>query len=224
MDISFVILTWNSINHINMCIKSYSVALANEQLHAQFLIVDNGSADNTVNEIENKIFPDLPSCCEGKLFKLNKNFGTTISRNIALRKATGKYIVVCDSDTEYQSGLWKEAIDYLENNSGVGILAPCLRYPDGIIQNSVKKFPTVTDKLIKLGKIFFGYNIGKNDFYSDFPWVRNKSSEFYHSRVGKNVDPISKIDDFADKVQIKMREHWFEEVSFFKSIIDNCMV
>ena len=175
IDISFVILTWNSINHINRCINSYSAELAKERLHTQFLIVDNGSSDSTVNEIENKIFANLPFFCEGKLFRLHKNNGTTISRNIALRAAMGKYVVVCDSDTEYQSGVWKEAINYLKNNIDVGILAPCLRYPDGIIQNSVKKFPTATDKLMKLGKIFFGFNAGKSDFYADFPWEKIRS-------------------------------------------------
>ena len=52
----------------------------------------------------------------------------------------------------------------------MGILAPCLIYPDGTIQNSVKKFPTVTDKLRKLGQIFLRLPLGRSDFYPDFPW------------------------------------------------------
>lgn len=170
IDVSFVILTWNSAEYIKKCIDSYARAVSHEGLTVEFLVVDNGSSDGTLNEIENSVFPNLPVQCIGKLYKLEKNFGTTKSRNIALRKASGRWIVICDSDTEYFSGSWKQAIDYLAQNKSVGILAPCLIYPSGVVQNSVKKFPTIIDKLTKLGKIFFKLPVGKSDFYQDFPW------------------------------------------------------
>lgn len=171
-DLSFVILTWNSAQYIEKCVNSFAQAVAEGGLSAEFLIVDNGSSDGTSRKTERSIFPNLPSACVGKLYKLNRNFGTTVSRNIALREAKGKYIVVCDSDTEYLSGSLGATLDYLAKNKGIGILAPCLIYPDRTIQNSVKRFPTITDKLEKLVQIFLRLPVGRSDFYSDFPWER----------------------------------------------------
>lgn len=174
-DISFVIITWNSEKYIYQCIRSYIESVHREHLNAEFLIVDNGSKDRTTDIVENDILSKLPADITGRLFRLRKNLGTTISRNIALKAVSGNHIVVCDSDTEFMEGEWKEVFKYL-NNSGVGIIAPQLIYPDGKIQNSVKYFPTLTDKVLKLKKIFFNLKAGScNDFYEDFPWNSPRS-------------------------------------------------
>ena len=170
MDISFIILTYNSLKYIEKCIRSYSESIAQEGLKAEFLIVDNGSTDGTTELINKKIFPKFPKSCKGELVQLNKNMGTTYSRNIGLKKAKGNYIVICDSDTEFIKGSWEKAIAYLKQNRELGLLAPCISYTDGKVQPSVKLFPTLTDKLLKLGKIFFNLKTDKKDFYPDFPW------------------------------------------------------
>lgn len=177
-DISFIILTWNSARYIECCVSSYSASIEKENLCAEFLIVDNGSQDNTINVIRNNVFPKLPNGFIGRLIALKKNFGTTISRNIALRKATGKYIIICDSDTVFKEGKWRDILNYLEEDKTIGIIAPCLAYPDGTIQNSVKKFPTLFDKISKLGKIFFNFSKGgSTDFYNNFPWTDIRYSD-----------------------------------------------
>jgi GT2 family glycosyltransferase len=169
-DISFVILTWNSAKYIDRCIKSYALSVEKECINAEFLIVDNGSSDSTVDIIESELFPSLPKGCVGRLYKLNKNMGTTKSRNLALRSVVSKYIVICDSDTEYKSGDWKKMLMCLDNDE-VGMIAPNILYPDGTVQNSVKKIPTILEKLLKLGKILFHFSKWSySDFYKDFPW------------------------------------------------------
>ena len=168
--ISFVILTWDSSKYIEGCIRSYYEALNKEGLYAEFLIVDNGSIDGTPEIVEDKILSQLQDGFSGRVFRLQKNLGTTVPRNIGLRNVSYPYIVICDSDTQYLSGSWSHALKFLSHNKDVGILAPKLMLSDGNCQNSVKKFPTMTDKLIKLGKIFFELPVGKSDFYQDFPW------------------------------------------------------
>jgi glycosyltransferase involved in cell wall biosynthesis len=171
-DISFIILTWNSEKYIRRCLESYILSIIRDKLTAEFLVVDNGSLDYTVYIIENDIFPGLAPGCSGRLFRLNNNLGTTKSRNIALKEAAGKYIAICDSDTEFWEGSWLEALNILDSTK-TGMLAPCLLYPDRTVQNSVKKFPTIQDKLRKFGKIFLKQQKGsRTDFYDDFPWDR----------------------------------------------------
>jgi GT2 family glycosyltransferase len=168
MKFSFIILTWNSKKYIEKCIKSYLVSLSDNGVDAEFLIVDNGSSDETVNIIEQKIIPALSNNFSIRIFKMQKNFGTTRPRNLAIKKAKGDFLIICDSDTQFISGDWKKAYTYLAQHTEVGIIAPHLFYEDGETQNSVKKFPTFLDKLLKLRKIFLKTEESTTDHYDRF--------------------------------------------------------
>ena len=140
MDISFVILTWNSEKYISQCLNSLFDDLDKSGLSYEIFIVDNGSIDSTpeiINKLEQSNYGVIHP-----IF-LKKNLGTTRSRNIALKKATGKYIVIMDSDTELLPGLVDGLIEILEKNHDVGIVVPLLVYPDGRYQKSIDIFPTI---------------------------------------------------------------------------------
>lgn len=168
--VSLIILTWNSEKYIDRCIISYANSFDNHSINAEFIIVDNGSNDNTVKIIEEDVKRSLPKYCSLFLIKLDRNKGTTIPRNIALKRAHGKFIIICDSDTEFIQGDWRKAFALLKDGN-IGIVAPSLYYDNGDIQHSVKKFPTLIDKLRKIPKIFFAISIKDKDFYEDFPWT-----------------------------------------------------
>ncbi|MCK5267149.1 MAG: glycosyltransferase [Spirochaetes bacterium] len=175
MKISFIIITWNSEEYIEKCIYSYAQSVVLDGFTAEFLIVDNGSADNTVKLLKDAVLPALPAGCKTEIFEFKRNLGTTKSRNFALKRATGEYVVICDSDTEFLDGNWHSVTDYLSKNEKVGIIAPHLFYENGNSQNSVKLFPTFFDKLLKLRKIFFKFFESGKDFYPGFPWVTIRS-------------------------------------------------
>ncbi len=170
MDVSFIILSWNSSNYIKRCLDSYANQLDREGLSGEFLITDNGSQDNTVEVIHNEVALGMSSLHTMEIIQLDKNYGTTISRNLALKKATGKYIIVCDSDTEYHKGSISGALDFLEQNKETGMIAPLLLWPEGEPQPTVRKFPTLFAKVAKILNIIFKIPIKDFDFYPDFPW------------------------------------------------------
>jgi len=167
MKISFVILTWNSQDYIEKCLLSYTRSLTSENVSAEFLVVDNGSKDKTA-EILEKLFKSLPDNLSGKIFKLKNNLGTTRSRNIALKQAKGEFIVVCDSDTEFLEGKWQDMFELFDLNSNLGLVAPQLINDDGKIQQSVKRFPTLINKVGRVFKIFLKKELAKDDLYEDF--------------------------------------------------------
>jgi hypothetical protein len=169
-DVSIITLTWNSEKYIKKCLTSYANSFSTQGICAEFIVIDNGSADSTTKIIEKDVAHLLPDCCTLNFIKLGKNMGTTMPRNIGISKSHAPVIIICDSDTEYTQGNWTEIFELVKHNKAVGIVAPCLCYHDGLIQPSVKKFPVITDKLRKLSKIFFGINLVDRDFYSTFPW------------------------------------------------------
>ena len=80
--ISFVILTWNSEKVISACLESIA---AMQMDGTEVILVDNGSSDGTKARIEQFIaaHPGLPV----RTVWLEKNYGTTISRNLGIKEA-----------------------------------------------------------------------------------------------------------------------------------------
>ncbi|MEN6474571.1 MAG: glycosyltransferase family 2 protein [Syntrophaceae bacterium] len=201
MDISFVILTWNSQGYIKRCVSSYAVALDKDGLSGEFLIVDNGSQDNTLAVLRDDVETSLSPNHAVKVIPLKENVGTTVSRNMAIRRASGKFIIVCDSDTEFSQGSFLPALDYLMKNPEVGIVAPLLLWPDGEPQPTVRRFPTLIAKVLKVMDIVFHLPVKNIDFYPDFPWdtvmtVQTAASAFWILNKGL----VEKVGYFDEKI------------------------
>lgn len=144
MDISFVILAWNSERYIAGCISSIINNLFESQYEFEILIVDNGSADGTVQLIRG-FESEYPRIIVPSFLRNNK--GTTVSRNIALKKARGNFICVMDSDVEVTTDVFTELITTLNNDQKIGIAVPKIIYPSGNWQKSYDQFPTLVHKI-----------------------------------------------------------------------------
>lgn len=166
VDLSFVILTWNSKKYLSCCLDSFIEQCNKEEISSEIIIVDNGSTDGTCALVRS--YCDKYSA-QVHLLSLGKNFGTTYPRNLALRKAQGQTCCVLDSDTEFNFGSIRNVINVLQNDK-IGMVAPQLMLPGNIIQNSVKKFPTFLDKIKKIPGIFLNKKVSRKDFYETFPF------------------------------------------------------
>jgi len=167
MLISFITLTWNSEKYLKGYFDSIISKCNVEQIDYEIIIIDNGSHDRTLS-ILNTYSMKLPE--KIRIIKLDRNRGTTYSRNLGFKVANGKYICVIDSDTELGTGNFREVLDRLQNHAEIGIIAPRLVLADGSVQNSVKRFPTLWDKLVKVPAVILRAKVPSVDFYQDFPF------------------------------------------------------
>ena len=141
--LAFIILTWNSEKFIYDCLESIN----NIEIESKAIIViDKGSKDNTVNIIRK--FKDI---C---LIELDKNYGTTFSRNIGLKMASKySYICIIDSDTIINNNAIENLIICLNEGTDHYIAVPRMVNIYHEHQLSYKKFPTVISKLLKAAPI-----------------------------------------------------------------------
>ena len=165
--LSFIILTWNSEKFLQACFKSIIAKCRDEQISFEVIVIDNGSSDNSAQVVKqfNNNYPG-----SFVLIALDQNTGTTYPRNLGMKQAKGSILCILDSDTELGEGSLTAIISYLQSDRQCGLICPRLQLPDGSTQNSVKKFPTMLDKLIKIPRIVFGIKTGNLDFYPDFPF------------------------------------------------------
>jgi len=150
MSISAVILSFNARDDLDRCVRSL---IEIEDLQAgtdQVLIVDNGSSDGS-KALMNRLAATYPGLVEG--IDLPINYGTTVSRNLALERAKGDYVLVIDSDIDFKRPVLKSLIKDLAIDPSIGIIAPRLIFPSGRVQMSTDVFPTVRRKVERLFRL-----------------------------------------------------------------------
>jgi GT2 family glycosyltransferase len=147
LDISFVILSWNSGHFLAGVLGTLERDLHGSGLTHEILVIDNGSRDDSLSILRGYEEQGLPLT----VIPLGHNTGTTFSRNIGLRMAKGRFICVLDSDMEFcEPHTLKTMLQVFETNPNAGIVAPILKYPSGNHQKSFDQFPTVSNKLKRL--------------------------------------------------------------------------
>lgn len=147
MDLSFVILSWNSAHFLDGLLNTLERDLKGSGLTHEIFIIDNGSKDGSLEKLRAYQDQGLPLT----VIPLGHNTGTTFSRNIGLRMARGRFVCVLDSDMEFcEPGTLKSMLAVFDAHPNAGIVAPILKYPSGNHQKSFDQFPTVTNKLKRL--------------------------------------------------------------------------
>lgn len=132
MDIklSIIIVSWNTAEITEKCVETINQYLPKSEI----IVVDNGSTDSTV-----KILSQIKNV---KIIENNANLGFAKANNIGLKEATSEYIVFMNSDIELLDSTISDMVQYLKNNSHIGIIGPKFLNPDLTPQASV--FPPQT--------------------------------------------------------------------------------
>lgn len=138
-QLSIVILTWNSRGLLEGCLAALPAATA--PLGIEIIVVDNGSRDDT---------PDLLAARPDLVVVQNpRNRGVAAGRNQGLRLARGEFVALLDVDTVAEPGSLATLVGHLRAAPDIGLVGPKLVGPDGELQYSCRRFPTVLDKLIR---------------------------------------------------------------------------
>ncbi len=137
MDLSIIILTWNTRDYLKKCLDSICETV--KEIRYEVIVVDNASGDDTVQMVEEK-YPDVI------LIRNYKNIGMP-ARNQGLKIAKGRFLFLLDVDTIVLPGAVNLLVDYLAKNPDVGLVASKLVYLNGDLAYTCRKFPTVMSKL-----------------------------------------------------------------------------
>ena len=134
MDVSVVIVTWNSGRWIERCLKS--VPAACEGLLYEVLIYDNASQDDTLRKL-----PDQAVT----LFRAEKNDGFAVGTNRSASRSRGRYLFLLNPDTELEPGALRELCSFLDANPDAAAAAPLLVDESGDPQHhfQIRRLPTL---------------------------------------------------------------------------------
>lgn len=161
MDISVIIVSYNTEEVLINCLKSLKVAL--KDFTSEVFVVDNNSVDETVATVK-KDFPWV------KLVANRENVGFSRANNQALKVAKGKYVLILNPDTRVMPDTLKKMIGFMENHSDSAIATCKIELPTGELDRDCRRhFPTPwisfthfsgLSKIFKGSKVFDRYYMG----------------------------------------------------------------
>jgi GT2 family glycosyltransferase len=135
-DISVSIVSYNTKDILIACIESLLRSEAEGEAALEIIVADNGSTDGTPEAIRSR-FPTVIFIDTGG------NIGYGRANNAALHSASGRYFFIINSDIEMAPGAIAKMLAFMEANPKIGMIGAQLILPDGSIQGSCARDPTL---------------------------------------------------------------------------------
>jgi len=208
MDLSIIIVTWNSSREIGDCLRS---VFAQEGVSPEVFVIDNASTDTTREVVKGLQLP-LRTVWNDT----NRGFSAAVNQGIA--QATGEHLLLLNPDTELAPGALSAMRSYLRAHPEVGVAGGTVVNADGSVQPSVRRFPTVRDQsvvLLKLHRFFPGlisrYLAADVDYANEQDVDQVRGAFFFISR--RALERVGALDERNFFI-------WFEEVDFCKRVKD----
>jgi GT2 family glycosyltransferase len=164
MNLTIIVVTWNSEEFIRNCLDSIFLSLGN--FSCEVIVVDNNSSDETAKIVE-QLYPQV------NMIQNKKNLGYAKANNQGIEEATGEYILLLNPDTQVLEDALSLMCEFMEENQKIGALGPKLLNPDKSIQSSCREFPTFftlvweffgLSRLFPKSKIFGRWRMGYFNF------------------------------------------------------------
>jgi GT2 family glycosyltransferase len=164
MNLTIIIVTWNSEEFIRNCLDSIFLSQAN--FSSEVIVVDNNSSDETAKIVE-QLYPQV------NLIQNKENLGYAKGNNQGIEQSRGEYILLLNPDTQLLEDSLSLMYRFMEENPSIGALGPKLLNPDRTVQPSCREFPTFStliwefsgiSRLFPKSRVFGRWRMGYFDF------------------------------------------------------------
>ncbi len=138
--LSVLIVNWNVRDLLRRCLQS--VIAHSSTVPLEIIVVDNGSTDGS-GEMVRTEFPQV------YLIANPDNRGFPAANNQGLAVARGRYVLLLNPDTEVMGAALETMVAFADAHPDVGVVGPQLLNPDGTVQSSRRRFPTLATALFE---------------------------------------------------------------------------
>lgn len=160
MVLSIIIVNWNTRNLLQDCLSS--ILDSDLNFKYEVFVVDNASKDGSVEMVQEH-FPMV------KVTANEINLGFSKANNQAIKRSSGKYILLLNPDTTVKSCTLAKMVSFMDNHKDIDILGPKILNPDETVQfTCARNFPNLCleffnvsklDRKFPKSKLFGGYLI-----------------------------------------------------------------
>ena len=111
MDLSVIIVSYNAVDFLKLCL--HSVFAASQSIQTEVFVVDNNSSDFSAKIVAS----DFPQC---NLIANKNNPGFSVANNQAIKQAKGRYILILNPDTIVAEDTFLKLIAFMDSNKNIG--------------------------------------------------------------------------------------------------------
>jgi GT2 family glycosyltransferase len=174
IDVSIVVVSYNTKEMTLDCLRS--IYAQSEGFSFNIIVVDNASSDGSPEAIA-KIFPEVV------LVRCTTNLGFAAGNNKGFLHATGRYVLLLNSDTLILDNAIKKSVTFMASNPKIGVLGCRVILPDGTQQMSIFRDMNLMSLCV-------------NIFFPNF--IKRKNRYLGRSRyVGIDLDEDREVDVVA---------------------------
>ncbi len=178
--LAIITVSWNTRDLLRHSIQTVHASLAGAGIDYTIVVVDNASADGTPAMLRAE-HPEV------LLLEAGRNLGFAGGNNLALRRVLSSelrvqslefqsnselltmnskldYVFLLNPDTEVVGDAIPVLVRYLEAHPDVAVVGPQLRYVDGSVQSSRRRFPSKA--------VYFWESTPLEQRWPNNPWAR----------------------------------------------------
>ncbi|MEO7909870.1 MAG: glycosyltransferase family 2 protein [Roseiflexaceae bacterium] len=187
--LAIITVSWNTRELLRRSIQTIHTALAGANIDYTIVVVDNASSDGTPAMLRAE-HPEV------LLLDAGRNLGFAGGNNLALRRVLSAekqslsilnsqfsipdYVFLLNPDTEVIGDAIPALVRYLEAHPDVALVGPQLRYADGSVQSSRRRFPTKA--------VYFWESTPLEQRWPSNPWARHYRCDDTPADTAQEVD------------------------------------
>lgn len=172
IDLSIIIVNWNSWDYLQKCIMSIMESAG--KLDYEIIVVDNCSSDNSAENIAS-CFPDVI------LIKNENNVGFPAANNQAFSIARGQYFLALNPDTLIKKNTLQQSLRVLRKDDSIGCLGvKTLKGNGEILLTCARPFPSIWSKFLSLFYI--------DKIFEKWKFFKSSDMVYYNHNISREVD------------------------------------
>lgn len=199
MKLSIIIPTFNEEKTIAEVIKKVAKVKLPKKITKEIIVVDDGSTDNSQNEIKKNTLKDL------KFVIHEKNLGKGAAVRTGINIATGDFVIIQDADLEYDPHYYQYLLEPILNKECEVVFGTRLKnYPLNLWGKNKTVLPThlIANRfLTTLTNILYGSNLTDMETgYKLFPLKKVKALDLKEQDFGFEPEITVKLLKKAVKI------------------------
>ncbi len=172
-DIAVIVVNWNAREDLHVCLASL-YAEPKPRLDYAVWVVDNASSDGSAVMVAAE-FPMVHLCAN------TENLGFSKANNQAIAQTDSRYVFLLNSDAAIHAGALETLVAYADSHAEAGILGPKVLNPDGTLQYSCRRFPSLGAGFFRntyLGRLFPHNKFARDYLMTDFDHDSGKAVDW----------------------------------------------
>lgn len=209
MKLTIVIVSYNVRHYLDMCLDSVKKAVRG--IECEVFVVDNNSADDTMDILPSK-YPWV------QFITNNENMGFARANNMAIRQSKGQYVLLLNPDTTVAEDTLHEVLNFMDTHLQAGGAGVMMHNEDGTrAPESRRAIPTPWVSALKM----LGFT--RRYYMSHLPWdkpcrIEVISGAFFFVRHSA-LDSVGLLDEdffmYGEDIDLSYRllkggwENWY---------------